>query len=204
GDGFQPNDPQYGKQWNLPLINMPQAWEKSKGKGVVVAVLDTGIAYEDFEDFKIVPDLKGAKFAKGYDFVNDDEHANDDHGHGTHVAGTVAQATNNKEGVAGMAFEATLMPVKVLDHFGRGTSADIADAIRWAADNGANVINMSLGGGGYSSVMANAVAYARKKGVTVICAAGNGGAGRVEYPAAYPGAVAVAAVGPEGVKAPYS
>ncbi|HVE83376.1 MAG TPA: S8 family serine peptidase [Myxococcales bacterium] len=203
-EGFQPNDPDYGKQWNLRQIHMPKAWKESRGKGAVVAVLDTGIAYEDADDFRQVPDLKGARFAKGYDFVNDDEHANDDHGHGTHVAGTIAQVTNNKEGVAGVAFEATLMPVKVLDHFGRGTSADIADAIRWAADHGANVINMSLGGGGYSQVMADAVAYARKKGVTVICAAGNSGQGRVEYPAAYPGAVAVAAVGPDGTRAPYS
>jgi len=203
-DGYQPNDPDWDKQWNLRQIHMPKAWQVSKGKGVVVAVLDTGIAYEDTDEFKQVPDLKGQKFVKGYDFVNDDDHANDDHGHGTHVAGTIAQATNNKEGVAGVAFEATLMPVKVLDHFGRGTSADIADAIRWAADHGANVINMSLGGGGYSQVMADAVAYARKKGVTVVCAAGNTGQGRVEYPAAYPGAVAVAAVGPEGLKAPYS
>lgn len=204
GDGFTPNDPDYGKQWNLPLINMPKAWQISKGKGAVVAVLDTGIAYEDFEDFKQVPDLKGAKFVKGYDFVNNDAHANDDHGHGTHVAGTIAQVTNNKEGVAGVAFEATLMPVKVLNHFGSGSSGAISDAIRWAADHGANVINMSLGGGGRSVVMENAVAYARKKGVVVVCAAGNGGRGIVEYPAAYPGSVAVAAVGPTRTLAPYS
>lgn len=203
-DGFTPNDPDYPKQWNLRMIHMPTAWQRSHGKGVVVAVLDTGIAYEDYDDFKQVPDLKGVKFKKGYDFVNDDEHANDDHGHGTHVAGTIAQATNNGEGVAGVAFEATLMPVKVLNHFGSGTSADIAEAIRFAADNGANVINMSLGGGGYSKVMADAVEYARKKGVTVVAAAGNAGRPRVEFPAAYPGAVAVAAVGPHGTRAPYS
>jgi serine protease len=201
---FTPNDPDYGKQWNLQMIDMPKAWDTSKGKGVVVAVLDTGIAYEDYGDFKQVPDLKGVKFVKGYDFVNDDEHANDDHGHGTHVAGTIAQATNNNEGVAGVAFEATLMPVKVLNHFGSGTSADIADAIRFAADKGAKVINMSLGGGGYSPIMAAAVEYARKKGVTVVAAAGNAGRARVEFPAAYPGAVAVSAVGPEGTRAPYS
>ena len=201
-DGYTPNDPDYPKQWNLRMIHMPQAWKESRGKGAVVAVLDTGIAYEDHDDFKQVPDLKGAKFKKGYDFVNDDEHANDDHGHGTHVAGTIAQATNNGEGVAGVAFEATLMPVKVLNHFGSGTSADIADAIRFAADKGAKVINMSLGGGGYSQVMASAVEYARKKGVTVVAAAGNGGRAHVEYPAAYPGAVAVSAVGPNGTRAP--
>lgn len=201
---YTPNDPEYTRQWNLKMIDMPKAWERSRGKGVVVAVLDTGIAYEDYDDFKQVPDLKGVKFVPGYDFVNDDEHANDDHGHGTHVAGTIAQATNNGEGVAGVAFEATLMPVKVLNHFGGGTTADIADAIRFAADKGANVINMSLGGGGYSQVMANAVEYARKKGVTVVAAAGNGGRARVEFPAAYPGAVAVSAVGPDGSLAPYS
>ncbi|MBJ6763947.1 peptidase S8 [Myxococcaceae bacterium JPH2] len=201
---YTPNDPQYAQQWNLRMIDMPRAWERSRGKGVVVAVIDTGIAYEDYDDFKQVPDLKGAKFVKGYDFVNDDEHANDDHGHGTHVAGTIAQATDNGQGVAGVAFEATLMPVKVLNHFGSGTTADIADAIRFAADHGARVINLSLGGGGYAQVMASAVEYARKKGVTVVAAAGNGGRAHVEFPAAYPGAIAVSAVGPDSTLAPYS
>ena len=201
---FVPNDPAYAKQWNLKMINMPKAWDRTKGKGVVVAVLDTGVAYEDYDDFRQVPDLRGTKFVEGYDFVNKDRHANDDHGHGTHVAGTIAQATNNGDGVAGVAFEASIMAVKVLDHFGGGTSADIADASRWAADHGANVINMSLGGGGRSAVMEKAVEYARKKGVVVVCAAGNGGRGVVEYPAAYPGSVAVAAVGPAGQRAPYS
>jgi serine protease len=201
---YVPNDPLYNQQWNLKAINMPKAWETSRGKGVIVAVLDTGIAYEDYGDFKQVPDLKGVKFAEGYDFVNNDRHPNDDHGHGTHVAGTIAQATNNGEGVAGVAFEATLMPVKVLDHFGSGSTAHIADAIRWASDHGAKVINMSLGGGGRSAVLENAVMYARKKGTVVVCAAGNGGRGIVEYPAAYPGSVAVGAVGPKGTKAPYS
>ncbi|MBX7117087.1 MAG: S8 family peptidase [Myxococcaceae bacterium] len=201
---FVPDDPQYEKQWNLKMIDMPKAWEETKGKGVVVAVLDTGIAYEDYEDFRRVPDLKGVRFTEGFDFVNNDKHPNDDHGHGTHVAGTIAQATNNGEGVAGIAFEATLMPVKVLDHFGSGNSAAISDAVRWAADHGAKVINMSLGGGGRSAVFENAVAYARKKGVVVVCAAGNTGLGHVEFPAAYPASVAVAAVGPSGSKAPYS
>jgi len=201
---FIPNDPQFGKQWNLRQIHMPEAWELSRGKGVVVAVLDTGIAYADYQDFRQVPDLKGIKFVKGYNFVNDDEHPNDDHGHGTHVAGTIAQATNNNEGVAGIAFEAALMPLKVLDESGMGVSADIADAIRFAADHGANVINMSLGGGGYSRVIENAIAYARRKGVTVVAAAGNTGLGQVAYPAAYEGVIAVSAVGPSGKRAPYS
>jgi serine protease len=201
---FVPNDPMYAQQWNLKQINIEKAWEITKGKGVVVAVLDTGIAWENHDDFAVVPDLEDQRFVEGWDFVNDDAHANDDHGHGTHVAGTIAQATNNGEGVAGVAFEATLMPIKVLDHFGSGNTADIADAIRWAADHGAKVINMSLGGGGRSDVMEKAVMYARNKGVVVVCAAGNGGRGVVEYPAAYPGSFAVAAVGPTGTKAPYS
>lgn len=203
-EGFIPNDPMFAQQWNLKMIRMPQAWEVSTGKGVIVAVLDTGVAWENHDDFTVVPDLDGQKFIEGWDFVNDDEHANDDHGHGTHVAGTIAQATDNGEGVAGVAFDATIMPVKVLDHFGSGNTADIADAIRWAADHGAKVINMSLGGGGRSDVMENAVAYARAKGVVVVCAAGNGGRGVVEFPAAYPGSFAVAAVGPQGKRAPYS
>jgi serine protease len=204
GDGFIPDDPLFAKQWNLEMIHMPKAWKMTRGKGVVVAVLDTGIAWENFDDFRQVPDLRDVKFAPGYDFVNQDVHANDDHGHGTHVAGTIAQATNNGEGVAGIAFEATLMPIKVLDHFGSGNSAAISDAIRWAADHGAKVINMSLGGGGRSEVMAHAVEYARAKGAVVVCAAGNNGRGIVEFPAAYPGSVAVGAVGPNGAKAPYS
>ena len=132
---WTPNDPLYAKQWNLKLIGMPEAWEVSHGKGVTVAVLDTGVAYETRGPFVRVPDLQGVRFAPGYDFVNDTEHPNDDNGHGTHVAGTIAQATNNGEGVAGIAFEATLMPNKVLDAAGTGNSADIADGIRWAAEH---------------------------------------------------------------------
>lgn len=201
---FVPNDPQYDRQWNLRMIQMPKAWETSRGKGVVIAVLDTGIAYEDHEDFRVIPDLRGVRFMKGHDFVEDDAHPNDDHGHGTHVAGTIAQATNNGEGVAGVAFEASLMPIKVLNAFGSGTSADIADGIRWAVDHGAVVLNLSLGGGLRSLVMERAIDYARKKGAVVVCAAGNTGRSPVSFPAAYPGAIAVGAVGPSGERAPYS
>ena len=92
---FTPNDPEFGKQWNLRMIDMPEAWEISRGKGVTVAVIDTGIAYENRDDFVQVPDLAGARFVEGYDFVHDTTHPNDDNGHGTHVAGTIAQRTNN-------------------------------------------------------------------------------------------------------------
>ncbi len=201
---FVPDDPRYGEQWSLPMIGAPAAWDVATGKGAVVAVIDTGIAYMNWGKFKVVEDLEGASFAEGYDFVNDRVEALDDHGHGTHVAGTIAQRTNNGKGVAGIAYEATLMPLKVLSAHGSGTAADIADAIYFAADHGANVINMSLGGGAPSLTMASAVAYARKKGVVVVCAAGNGSRGVVEYPAAYPGAFAVSAVGPTGQLASYS
>lgn len=199
-----PNDPMWEQQWSFRMVDAPSAWDHADGSGVTVAVIDTGVAYEDFQSFKRVEDLAGTAFVPGYDFVSDDDHANDDHGHGTHVAGTIAQATNNGVGVAGLAPRAKIMPLKVLNKRGMGTAADIADAIRFAADEGANVINMSLGGGPRSAVMESAVAYARKKGVVVVCAAGNGGQGRVEYPAAYKGAFAVSAVGPDRELAFYS
>lgn len=188
-----PNDPHYKYQWHMRQIGMPEAWRLADGDGVIVAVIDTGVAYEDHKKFHRVPDLAKTRFVKGYNFVDDNEHANDDHGHGTHVAGTIAQSTNNGVGVAGVAHGATIMPLKVLSRSGSGSVGAIADAIRYAADNDAKVINMSLGGRFGSKTLARAVKYAHDKGVVVVCAAGNDGSGRVSYPAAYPGAIAVAA-----------
>jgi serine protease len=191
-EGF-PNDPQYKYQWHMRQIGMPEAWKLADGNGVVVAVLDTGVGYEDYGKFHQLPDLKGITFVKPYDFVNNTKHANDDHGHGSHVTGTIAQVTNNGIGVTGVARNVKIMPLKVLSAGGSGSVAGIADAIRYAADNGAKVINMSLGGAFPSRVLKKAVEYAHAKGVTVVCAAGNESRGKVGYPAAYPGAVAVAA-----------
>ena len=191
-----PNDPEYGKQWNLRSINVEQAWDETKGDGVTVAVIDTGVSK--------VPDLQQTNFVKGYDFVNDKENASDDNGHGTHVAGTVAQSTNNNYGVAGVAYKANIMPLKVLSRSGSGTVADIAEAIRFAADNGADVINMSLGGGGESKLMKEAIDYAYSKDVAIIAAAGNSNQNASAYPARYPRVLSVSALDSAGDKAPYS
>jgi len=188
-----PNDPLYPKQWHMRQIGMPEAWKLADGNGVIVAVLDTGVAYENHGKFKLLPDLEGIEFVKPYDFVSNTKHANDDHGHGSHVTGTIAQVTNNGIGVTGVARNVRIMPLKVLSGSGSGSVGGIADAIRYAADNGAKVMNMSLGGAFPSKVLKKAVAYAHAKGVTVVCAAGNESRGKVGYPAAYPGAVAVSA-----------
>ncbi|KAM3109470.1 S8 family peptidase [Phormidesmis sp. 146-33] len=191
-----PNDPLYSQQWNLHSLGVETSWQETKGSGATVAVIDTGISQ--------VPDLKETRFADGYDFVNDQTDASDDNGHGTHVAGTIAQSTNNGFGVAGIAYEATLMPLKVLSAGGGGTVADIAEAIRFAADHGADVVNMSLGGGGESLVMQEAIDYAHKKGVVIIGAAGNAAQNSASYPARYPHVIGVAALDASGQKAPYS
>ena len=196
GGGTTPNDPMYKDQWNLKEIEVEKAWQKTKGKGITVAVIDTGVSKVD--------DLKNTNFVKGYDFVNDREDASDDNGHGTHVAGTIAQSTNNNFGVAGIAYEASIMPLKVLSASGGGTISDIAEAIIFAADNGANVINMSLGGGGESKLMQEAIDYAYQKGVVIVAAAGNSNRNAAFYPARYPKVIAVSATGSTGEKAPYS
>ncbi|MFM7381600.1 MAG: S8 family serine peptidase, partial [Microcystaceae cyanobacterium] len=140
-----PNDPDYSKQWNFRSIGVEKAWDHSKGEGVIVAVIDTGVSR--------VPDLRETEFVEGYNFVEDNNDTSDHNGHGTHVAGTIAQSTNNKYGVAGIAYQAKIMPLKVLGDNGGGTVADIAEAIEYAANHGASVINLSLGGGGESKTL---------------------------------------------------
>jgi serine protease len=203
---FTPDDPWFSRQWHMEMIHTPEAWKITSGKGAIVAVIDTGVAWKDHPGIaKQVPDLAGTAFTKGETFVSGAlPDGLDDHLHGTHVAGTIAQTTHNALGVAGVAFESTIMPLKVLGGDGRGSVPGIANAIRYAADHGAQVINMSLGGPLPSAVLGKAVAYAHSKGVTVVCAAGNEKRSRVGYPAAHDGAVAVAAVDGTGQRSWYS
>jgi serine protease len=258
-----PNDPFYSHQWHFddnhtynaggassnPYggvngggIRMEEAWALTGGNAsVVVAVIDTGVAYENYTipnhekstvqsgvaEYQQAPDLAETSFwqnsgeipenavdddgngfvddVQGWDFVNDDAHPNDNNGHGTHVTGTIAQTTNNTRGVAGIAFNTTIMPVKVLDYAGDGTDVGVADGIYYAVDNGAGIINLSLGGAAPSTTLENAVAYAYTHGVVVIAAAGNDGAEGISYPAAYDAyVIAVGATRYDETRASYS
>jgi subtilisin family serine protease len=181
-----PNDPYYGYQWHLSTMAAHINWDHSDGSGIVVAVVDTGVSAgnDGFDNLMT-----------GYDFVDNDSDASDANGHGTHVAGTIAQATNNGLGVASMAPGASILPVRVLDQDGAGTSDGVAAGIIYSVDNGAQIINLSLGGDAYSQVIADACDYAEAAGVLVVAATGNEGySDFISYPAALDSTVAVGAV----------
>ena len=210
---FTPDDPLFEDQWNLSQptsgggINMPVAWNAVKGgsSSVVVAILDTGVAYEEHAGYHKAPDLAQTAFSSNtYDFVNKDRYADDDNGHGTHVCGTVAQSTDNDTGVAGIAFRSTIMPIKVLDQTGTGSDSEIAEGIRFAADHGADVMNMSFGGADFSPVLEDAVDYAASRGVVICCASGNESRSSVNYPAAFSSCIAVGASTRDSGRASYS
>jgi len=190
-----PDDPLYPQQWHLETIGASQAWWFGAGLGVTVAVIDTGVSK--------VSDLDGARVSGGWDFVGDDADPSDDVGHGTHVAGTIAQSTHNGVGVAGVAPLARILPVRVLGMFG-GSSADIADGIDFAVDHGARVLNLSLGSPAPSEVMRLALKRAVERGAIVVCAAGNTGDDDPHFPSAFPECVSVAATEIEGKLARYS
>lgn len=195
---WTPNDtyftPSY--QWGPYKIQAPTAWDRTRGNGIRVAVLDTGVQYDH-------PDLSG-KVVKGYNYVERNWDPYDYNGHGTHCAGVVAAATNNGMGIAGMAPGAHIYAVKVLDNRGSGSLANIANGIIHAADNGSKVISLSLGGTSGSTTLENAVNYAWNKGAVVVAAAGNAGNTVRNYPAAYSNAIAVAATDQNDRKASFS
>ena len=180
-----PDDPAYPSQWGIPRARVDAAWATTRGSaGVVVAVVDTGVA--------AIPELAGRLLA-GHDFVNGDADADDDNGHGTMAAGVIAAAGGNGAGTAGICWACRILPVKVLDATGSGSYSAIADGIRYAADRGADIINLSLGGADDGQVLRDAVAYAVGKGSLVLAAAGNDGSTAPHYPAAIPAALAVGA-----------
>ena len=242
---FVPNDPLYPQQWNYRTLDMERAWDINPGatSSVTVAVLDSGLAYRNitlrfttsqqridgtlFRSLGTIevpcaaaPDLGGAdRFVAPYDFIWDDATPLDMDGHGTHVAGTIGQLTNNSTGAAGMAFNVKLMPVKVIDSFWDlyfespfiGTDDVVARGIRYAVDNGAKVLNMSIGRTGPPApVVQDAVAYAVSRGAFVSVAGGNefregNQPDRLaEFAPQIAGMVAVSAVGRDRLRAEYS
>jgi thermitase len=183
-------------QWGWAKIQAYQAWDITEGSASVkVAVIDTGIDTSH-------PDLPPVAMQRNT--INNTNNAEDDNGHGTHVAGTIGALTNNGVGVSGLNWNVSLMAIKALDRTGSGSYTAIANAIRWAADNGAKVINMSLGGSTGSTTLKNAVDYAWNKGVVLACAAGNSGTSAKSYPAAYTNCIAVAATDQNDAKASFS
>ena len=201
-----PDDPHYTEQWGLPRIRAPEAWDLTTGDDLIIAVIDTGVDLDH-------PDLVGKLWTNadeipdngldddgngyvddshGWDFVNDDAEPQDDYWHGTHVAGIAAADSDNGQGVAGVSWGARIMPLKVLNASGDGNYADVVSAIVYAADNGARILNLSLGGEDYSAALAEAVGYARERGCLLAAAAGND-SGAVLYPAANDGVLAVVA-----------
>ncbi len=192
------NDPMYGLQWNFEALDMPLVWDQQEGSpSVTVAVIDTGIQ-------RNLRDFTATEILSGYNTIEENTDVYDGNGHGTHVSGTVAQSTDNGFGVAGMAYGVTLLPIKALGDDGSGYSSDVAEAIGYAVQAGAQVINMSLGGDDFSQAIADAVANAVDQGSIIVASTGNDNEGTILYPAAYDGVIAVGATGYTNERAPYS
>lgn len=181
-----PNDPSYSDQWGPVQARFDLAWDTTVGNpNIVIAVLDTGVQLNH-------PDF-GNIFAQGRDFIDGDQLPDDEHGHGTHVTGIIAANQGNGIGVSGVAPGCRILPVRVLGADGAGNTATVAEGIQWATDNGADIINLSLGGPEQSTALGEAVRYATERGVLVVAAAGNSGTNRRTFPAAFPGVLSVAA-----------
>jgi len=223
---FIPNDPGLGGAptdwaqlpWNFvgPFgVNAPEAWSNVAadgapgGRGVIVAVLDTGVAYANRGRFRRSPDFSRYEFVKGYDFIAHDPYPNDHNGHGTFVASTIAESTNNHFGLTGLAYGARLMPVRVLNSQGEGDASTIAEGVRFAVNHHAQVINLSLEFASEITAadipeLIEALRYANRRGVVVVAAAGNEGHTAIAYPARAPDVIAVGATTEHGCLANYS
>lgn len=192
-----PNDPLWSEQYGPSSIQAPSAWDTTTGSSdVIVAVLDSGIDGSH-------PEFAG-RILPGYDFVDDDSTPQDGCGHGTHVAGIIAAEGNNAQGIAGLAWGTSIMPVRVLGDTCSGTTAGVADALVWAVERGARVINLSLGTLVPSSLLENGTYYAYSHGAAIFAAAGNSGSGFIYYPAAYPWVMAVGATDASNTRASFS
>ncbi len=208
---FSPNDRLYYLQWNLEMLDAERTWGIQKGDpSVVVAVLDTGVAYEDYGPFRKAPDFGSTVFVPGFNAIAGGSHANDDNFHGTHVASTIAEATDNNLGAAGLAFGCALMPVKVLDHEGNGSYFDIAEGVDYAVNftqagkKPVRVINLSLGGDEADRTLSDAIGRAVAAGITVVAASGNDEVGTVAFPASLDKVIAVGALDGRRLRASYS
>lgn len=208
---LMPNDRFWQYQWHMRLVGAERTWDIQQGDpSVVVAVIDTGVAYEDFGAFRKAPDWGGTPFVTGFNALTGTNHANDDNYHGTHVSSTVAEATNNGEGVAGLCFHCGIMPVKVLNRDGAGSFFSVAEGVDYAANftqgggRPVKVINLSLGGDSESQTLRAAIDRAVAAGITVVVAAGNDGRSTVSFPASMPNVIAVGAVDARKQKTSYS
>ena len=211
GSRFTPNDTLFDLQWHMKLLDAERTWAIQKGDpSVAVAVIDTGVAYENFGPFRKAPDFGGTVFLPGFNVLDGSSHANDDNFHGTHVASTIAEATDNSVGVTGLAFGSALMPIKVLDSEGLGSFFDVAEGVDFAVDftqNGTRpvkVINLSLGGDSPSLTLERAIDRAVEMGVVVVAAAGNEGSGSISFPATMANVIGVGGVDARKRRAPYS
>ncbi|HPQ20076.1 MAG TPA: S8 family serine peptidase, partial [bacterium] len=191
------NDSYYSEQWGLKKIEIEEAWKINEGENdVIIAVLDSGL---DLAHLDLQANIKS-----GYDFVNDDADASDDNGHGSMVAGIIGAVKNNSIGISGVAPKCKIMPLKVLDSEGYGTYADVADAIIYAADNGAKVINLSLGGYAYSQYLQDAINYAFNKNCVIVASAGNNNTDEPFYPAACANVISVSSINKDNNKSTFA
>lgn len=222
-DGYVPNDRGRGSgwerfQWNFVGhygVGAPVAWARARGvrrpgaKGVRIAVIDTGVAYRNWRGYRRSPDFARTHFSSPADFVSHNRFPLDREGHGTHVAGTIAEQTNNRYAVTGLAYESTIIPIRVLDHTGKGDAAAIARGIRYAVAKRAKIINLSFEFGSDVTEndipdVVNALSYARSRGVLVVAAAGNENSRTIVYPARASTVLSVGATTSHGCLADYS